>query len=53
MSPWLAPSCRFEPTCSSYSAEAFRKYPFFKAFRKSIWRILRCNPFHPGGRDDP
>ncbi|MDA8060746.1 MAG: membrane protein insertion efficiency factor YidD [Leptospirillum sp.] len=53
MSPWLAPSCRFEPTCSSYAAEAFRKYSFFKAFRKSLWRILRCNPFHSGGRDDP
>lgn len=43
--------CRFTPTCSEYSLNAFRKYSFFKALRLSIWRILRCNPFGKGGYD--
>ncbi|MDO5026773.1 MAG: membrane protein insertion efficiency factor YidD [Tissierellia bacterium] len=43
--------CRFTPTCSQYSLEAFEKYNFFKAFGLSVWRILRCNPFSKGGHD--
>ncbi len=44
-------SCRFIPTCSQYSKEAFKKYPFFKAFFLSTKRIVRCNPFNKGGYD--
>ena len=43
--------CRFTPTCSQYSIEAYKKYNFFKATYLSIWRILRCNPFNKGGYD--
>lgn len=43
--------CRFTPTCSEYTIQAFQKYNFFKALRLSIWRILRCNPFGKGGYD--
>nr|WP_269471194.1 membrane protein insertion efficiency factor YidD [Peptoniphilus ivorii] len=43
--------CRFYPTCSQYSYEAFSKYPFLKALYLSIRRILRCHPFHKGGYD--
>lgn len=43
--------CKYTPTCSEYSIEAFRKYPFPKALVLSIWRILRCNPFSKGGYD--
>ncbi|MDO5755212.1 MAG: membrane protein insertion efficiency factor YidD [Tissierellia bacterium] len=43
--------CKFVPTCSEYAMEAFQKYPFFKALRLSIGRILRCNPFNDGGYD--
>ncbi len=53
VSPFLPPSCRFHPTCSEYSRLAFEKYPFSKAFLKSVSRILRCHPFHPGGIDFP
>ncbi len=51
ISPIFPPSCRFYPTCSQYSLEAFQKYGVFKGFYKSAWRILRCNPFNKGGYD--
>lgn len=43
--------CRFYPTCSQYSIEAYNKYGFFKGTYLTIKRILRCNPFNPGGYD--
>lgn len=43
--------CRFTPTCSEYALQAFSKYGFFKATIKTVWRILRCNPFSKGGYD--
>ncbi|RMD50351.1 MAG: membrane protein insertion efficiency factor YidD [Ignavibacteria bacterium] len=51
ISPLFPPSCRFHPTCSEYSVQAFTKYGVFKGGAKSIWRILRCNPFNKGGFD--
>ena len=45
------PSCRFTPTCSAYAIEAFQKRGFFVGFGLTVWRILRCNPFCPGGYD--
>lgn len=52
ISPQLGYSkCKFQPTCSQYALEAFRKYGFLKAFFMSVWRILRCNPFSKGGYD--
>ncbi len=44
-------NCRFYPTCSDYSLQAFKKYGFFKGFYLSFNRILRCNPFNDGGYD--
>lgn len=51
ISPFLPKSCRFTPSCSEYALQAFGKYPLFKAFYLSGWRILRCNPFCRGGYD--
>ncbi|MDP8210662.1 MAG: membrane protein insertion efficiency factor YidD [Candidatus Stygibacter australis] len=51
ISPILPSSCRYEPTCSVYSQQAFQKYNFLKALYLSTSRILRCHPFHPGGYD--
>lgn len=52
ISPMLGKNkCRFTPTCSQYSIEAYKKYNFFKATYLSFWRILRCNPFNKGGYD--
>lgn len=46
-------NCRYLPTCSEYAKECFHKYNFFKATVKTIWRIIRCNPFSSGGIDLP
>ncbi len=51
ISPVLPPTCRFTPSCSNYASQAFEKYNFFKAMKLSIFRILKCHPFHPGGND--
>lgn len=45
--------CPFTPTCSMYGYEAIEKYGFIKGILKTVWRILRCNPFTKGGYDKP
>ncbi|MCS7230075.1 MAG: membrane protein insertion efficiency factor YidD [Candidatus Kryptonium sp.] len=52
ISPIFPPSCRFYPSCSEYSIQAFSKYGFFKGLWLSTKRIIRCNPFNPGGIDE-
>jgi putative membrane protein insertion efficiency factor len=51
ISPLKGPTCRFYPTCSQYSIEAFKKYGVIKGFILTIIRISKCHPFHPGGYD--
>jgi putative membrane protein insertion efficiency factor len=51
ISPFFPSTCRFYPSCSSYSIEALKKFGFIKGFFLSIKRILKCHPFHPGGYD--
>ena len=51
ISPALPDSCRFYPTCSEYAAVAVEKYGVLKGSIKSIYRIIRCNPFNKGGYD--
>lgn len=46
-----ANTCRFYPTCSHYGYQAIYKYGAIKGTLMSIWRVLRCNPFNPGGFD--
>jgi len=43
--------CRFYPTCSEYGVQAIRKYGPIRGAIKTIWRVLRCNPFNKGGYD--
>lgn len=43
--------CRFIPTCSEYSKQAYEKYGFLKGTYLMIRRILKCHPFHKGGYD--
>ena len=44
ISPYLAPSCRYLPTCSEYSIECLNTYGLIKGITKSIKRILSCHP---------
>ena len=53
ISPCLPKMCRFEPSCSQYFIEAVQKYGPLKGTLKGICRILRCNPWNPGGYDPP
>jgi len=50
ISPFMPPACRFEPTCSVYAAEAIERHGL-----RGVWlafvRLLKCQPFHPGGFD--
>jgi uncharacterized protein len=47
----LPPACRFEPSCSRYTYQAIEKYGVIKGSWMGFKRILRCNPFNPGGYD--
>lgn len=51
ISPVLGPKCRYTPTCSQYSLEAFKKYGIFKGFWLSLKRIVSCNPWGGSGHD--
>jgi hypothetical protein len=44
-------TCRFYPTCSHYGYQAIYKYGAIKGSLMAAWRVLRCNPFNPGGYD--
>ena len=44
-------TCRFYPSCSHYGYQAIYKHGALKGGLMAIWRVLRCNPFNPGGFD--
>jgi putative membrane protein insertion efficiency factor len=52
ISPIIGPKCRFLPTCSEYSRQAFAKYGLSKGLYLSIKRILKCNPLFKGVVDE-
>ncbi len=49
--PLLAPACRFTPSCSTYAIDALRTHGALCGVCLASWRVLRCNPFVPGGHD--
>ncbi|MDP2983088.1 MAG: membrane protein insertion efficiency factor YidD [Candidatus Latescibacter sp.] len=53
LSPFMGGQCRYFPSCSHYAILALKKDGVFLGAAKSIWRILRCNPFSKGGIDYP
>ncbi len=44
-------SCRFYPTCSSYSIEAIETHGSLKGIALTFSRISRCHPLNEGGFD--
>lgn len=51
ISPIKPPTCRFYPSCSSYTFQAIEKYGAIKGGWLGLKRILKCHPFHKGGYD--
>ena len=49
VSPWLAPQCRFYPSCSEWTREAIESYGVLRGLALALARLLSCLPFHPGG----
>jgi putative membrane protein insertion efficiency factor len=51
ISPWLAPRCRFQPTCSAYAVEALGKHGAVKGGYLAARRLARCHPWGGSGYD--
>jgi len=57
---WLSPAlhslhpggCRYRPTCSEYASIAIATHGPVRGMLLALWRLLRCNPFAPGGLDN-
>ncbi|MEM1330721.1 MAG: membrane protein insertion efficiency factor YidD [Planctomycetota bacterium] len=51
LAPLVGGQCRFEPSCSRYTEQAFKKHRPVRAFLLSVKRLLRCHPLAKGGYD--
>lgn len=51
ISPLLGQTCRFSPSCSSYSMQAIERFGFFRGSYLTVRRLMRCHPWNPGGYD--
>lgn len=47
----MPPTCRFEPSCSTYAIEAIEVHGLIKGGWMGVRRICRCHPFSDGGCD--
>jgi hypothetical protein len=45
--------CRFYPSCSEYGRITLLKNGMIIGSCRMLWRVLRCNPWNPGGTDEP
>ena len=51
ISPYTPSSCRYSPTCSTYSLEALKKHGVFKGGWLAVKRIGSCHPWGGSGYD--
>ncbi|MBM3519026.1 MAG: membrane protein insertion efficiency factor YidD [Alphaproteobacteria bacterium] len=51
LSPVLPPSCRYEPTCSAYAAEALARHGAMNGGWLAVKRLARCHPWGGSGHD--
>lgn len=51
ISPLFPPTCRHEPTCSSYTVEAVKIWGPFKGIWLGMKRLSTCHPWGDSGYD--
>ena len=51
LSPMVGQRCKYYPSCSEYAAQAVQRYGILRGLVLAGWRLLRCNPWSPGGFD--
>ncbi|MFQ5655445.1 MAG: membrane protein insertion efficiency factor YidD [Planctomycetota bacterium] len=51
ISPLLPSICRYYPSCSQYTIEAFEQRGLLRGGILALWRLLRCTPLGRGGYD--
>lgn len=52
ISPLYGDVCRYYPSCSAYGLGSVQQRGLVVGAALTVWRILRCNPWTPGGIDD-
>ena len=51
ISPFTPKTCRYEPSCSSYTKQALQKHGAIKGSWLGIKRIFSCHPWGGSGYD--
>lgn len=51
ISPLFPSTCRFYPSCSNYAVTAVERHGLIKGGWLAVKRVVRCNPWNPGGHD--
>lgn len=45
ISPLKPPTCRFQPTCSTYARDALHRHGAWRGSWLTFRRLLRCHPY--------
>jgi putative membrane protein insertion efficiency factor len=51
VSPFMAPSCRYLPSCSAYASEALERHGVIVGGWLALKRVARCHPWGGMGYD--